>query len=713
MKARFKLPSLIVCLLIFAAACAAPRSGKSNNTDLDRVVRSVRGRVLDQNGGAIEGAEVRALAYQRIDILEDQCRTDERGNFTIRLRGHAPEYTIEFHSPHHAPKVYSDFTPGLSDMWFGNIILKEPARVKGLVLGPDGKPAPNIQIYALSASRPFDAMREPLDVLTIRSDASGEFIINNLPAERIYIGGGSDELGDALLIADPPTGDVEDVILQLPGGPPVRGRVEDTISRPVRGATIELYGGRMIAPWREPCVSDIDGYFTFWPIRTEDIVANGIYTTAPNGSCNKSWDEFVADPVLKVPANPTTTTVRVDLPRGALPPDATIFWTDVEDSLGGFPSSVGPLPFGLPSLLQFDGKSAIVSFGVFQTRQFMNRTINLEFENFKIVLVASNGAVFETDLIQRTPEPSPIPAVFAARPVLTKTVKLQIVDEAGRPVVDFHVLGKLHRTNRSWTGHYAITNKSGEFTFNLEGDINDNVSMDISGGSRDLILEKVRFPAKSILEKNPPALIARRGARVSGTVMIDGRRPTQPIFVRIESLDSYYQNSEPGFMNPVLVSVDREGNFMSDALPPGKLRIIAFTPNDSFNPRDIILNSRAQEISVGRDEEKDVVIDVPKDQSATVAVSVQFDGRPLGNCNIIVRGSGADTNVPPNRTTAAGKCNIKLKNGGDYEFTVTHLGRVFHKKATIHDGESANVVMDFKLSETANFSLPTILNIFK
>lgn len=617
---RFIISLVSLTFSTLAGACASARNGRSWYRQMsERVSRTISGRVVDRGGRPIESAEVRALNSWSGDLLT-QSRTDSNGIFTIQICGLNPGVAMEFRAAHHASKIYDNFHPGNADHWFGDVLLENPASVNGLVLGADGKPLNNIEIFALRAVYPPSAIGEVAFVRKTRSNASGEFYFNDLPAEKIHIGGGSKELGDALIVADPPEGGVENVILQLPAGAAVRGRVVDTGGKPVANANVDLNGRQMIAPWRQPCVSDSNGYFTIWPMPGQYDPYHGIQAMALTGICYKEWDDFVANPVLTLPAKPEFTTLLVRIPEESLLPENPVVWADFVDSAGTPLSKAG---LEVLILRNFTYPIATISLG--QPFPFQGPTrkyINCELENFRIVLRAGNGGIFMTDVFASVPAPSDSLPVFTANPILTKTVELQILDDAGLPVSNFPLTGKLWGRSGQISEQERTTNKKGVVLFQIEETPEHYFDLDVSGGTRDLVLPRVRVDTRTITKTHIPFLIAKRGARISGSVTVDGQKPSQPVFVRIESCEIYNQDHTPVFY-PEFASTDSDGNFYSNSLPPGKVRLSAFTPEPRLRSFESRVPAQFHEFIIGSENINNLQIDVPLDRCATVAVSAR------------------------------------------------------------------------------------------
>ncbi len=225
---------------------------------------SIRGLVVDADGGPIAGAEIRASSRESQVISMMVWRRDDRpaaltgadGHFEIADRRHGERVDLEVSYKGHQPaRARAVEAPTETPV---RIVLERAARVAGTVLGAGGEPIAGAQVLvaAEEALTGGGALRSPAHG---RSDDRGRFAIDSAPSGRVRLiatapGWRAAESGAEL----EPGSALEGLRLVLERGATVAGRVLEADGKPALGAwvRVENQGGN---PWARPPTARVDG----------------------------------------------------------------------------------------------------------------------------------------------------------------------------------------------------------------------------------------------------------------------------------------------------------------------------------------------------------------------------------------------------------------------------------------------------------------------
>ncbi|MFN0206527.1 MAG: hypothetical protein ACKVS6_09485 [Planctomycetota bacterium] len=550
----------------------ASRVATNNRPKPEDITRVVSGRVVDPEGKPVANATVHYDYWNAPNnTISGVIATAADGYFQFTSPGIAPDILFAINAPGLA---YPSFRIpiGLSHFTIGTIVLRKAARVSGVVVDPAGRAVANAKIHSLRSlwnggPNHGDSSRTPVTT----TDAAGKFTIHDLAAEPHYIGVETNEFGDALFDVRLAEDVEEKVKIQLSTTGRVDGIVVNDTGDPVEGAIVGTLFQRAIPPWRLFPKTDDQGKFSLYLIYPmgdrqfkepmKVYAQKGVY-----GAMSVEWEEFKKTRKITIPSAPQILYIRTSFPWTEVPPGVTI--QNVESWERKI--TEGKTTFELRPIrevVEMDRNYAIIKFSYEPNWIFPERESPIEYEDFKISLTLSDGSIFETDIIKKTPAPSINLPEFVARRVQPSAIQQRtftffIEDQKGDRIAGMPTYCDYSVNNHVSITFETVSDQNGQCI--LFGVAQSEV--DLWGASRDLVLERFRFIYDSNRSNPIPVFVAKRGSRIFGTVTINGKKPERPVFIEHAVWgDSHF------------IATDNNGVFRSDALFPGKLYVAALS----------------------------------------------------------------------------------------------------------------------------------------
>ena len=214
---------------------------------------SISGRVTTSDGGQLYGATVEIPGAQSARIAAD-------GRFTLKGLTEG-EHMLSFSSSGYSPAVIDKVAAGTSNV---NVTLYPPAVLAGTVTdAATGTPVTAFQLHCstqVTLNLSTDTALNYVD--RAFSSEKGEFRIDNLsalPVRLVVKAAGYTTWEQHLTLKG---GELNDVVVKLEPGVPVKGTVADAAGNPIRGAEIAV-GGSDQSPITENLLarSDENGEF--------------------------------------------------------------------------------------------------------------------------------------------------------------------------------------------------------------------------------------------------------------------------------------------------------------------------------------------------------------------------------------------------------------------------------------------------------------------
>lgn len=196
-------------------------------TPVATVKHAIRGRVMDVDGDAIEGAKI---AVQR--RRSSQVESDSAGNFKLTIFGNSARLVLQAKgfSPLHV-SVTGKVTDPPAETEFR---LMPGHTINGKTVDEQGKPLPDVRIVNDGLAGTGWGVYE-----VIKSDENGNFSFDSLPEKAVldFSKPGYSPITDKLL----PLGGDDEVIVTIPDAGMLRGRVVDnTTGTPIRDFTVRM-----------------------------------------------------------------------------------------------------------------------------------------------------------------------------------------------------------------------------------------------------------------------------------------------------------------------------------------------------------------------------------------------------------------------------------------------------------------------------------------
>jgi uncharacterized GH25 family protein len=220
-----------------AAPLASPGSEKSETRK-----GTFSGRVVSIEGQPVAGARV---TLERAELAPIETTSGPDGRF--RLGPFDPmfrERSLMIDAAAYARECRTEVTvfPNI-DNDLGEIVLWHGRRVRGQVLGVDGKPCANAAIFVKSLRHYLCHTVTRIGTWNVRTDSQGNFVTPPLPlgqaALQIFVPGC--RLADEYRLIVPGTSDVELGTLRMEKDYPLVGLVVDEHGKPIEGATVACF----------------------------------------------------------------------------------------------------------------------------------------------------------------------------------------------------------------------------------------------------------------------------------------------------------------------------------------------------------------------------------------------------------------------------------------------------------------------------------------
>ncbi len=252
-------------------------SSEAGRSTVSRSEASLRGRILDAEGRPVLDASVN-VEFERHPSLSPegglpspiQGVTDREGRFTLTSLPVGWRFRLAVGALGFATLVRRGFLAhGGVDL--GDLLLTRGVTLAGRVRDAAGRPASGVVV---EARRPSGARTAPSmsgALMTVRTDASGAFLLDGLPPQPSFVLAARRGAGSFAVITvdDLVAGEHRDALeLVLPPSRTLRGRVLDEEGSPISGAVILTAGamGSVAGPWsktygRVEVRSDSEGRF--------------------------------------------------------------------------------------------------------------------------------------------------------------------------------------------------------------------------------------------------------------------------------------------------------------------------------------------------------------------------------------------------------------------------------------------------------------------
>ncbi|MHC4694830.1 MAG: hypothetical protein ACYS67_19010, partial [Planctomycetota bacterium] len=192
---------------------------------------SIVGTVVDGQGNAVENAKVLPFSLagsvrsSRPLIFaseEGAVSTSKNGRFTLKNLAAGTEYLKVIH-PEHTSLISSTISVGQGQQNdIGNLILGYGGTLEGFIYDNQGKPQPNVTLYAKNH---YMFSSSKVQYATATTDPNGFYRMKHLPGELIYITVGNAYQKTGVVGQGIVPANNESTRLDFGGGPVVKGRI--------------------------------------------------------------------------------------------------------------------------------------------------------------------------------------------------------------------------------------------------------------------------------------------------------------------------------------------------------------------------------------------------------------------------------------------------------------------------------------------------------
>lgn len=530
-----------------------------------------RGRVVDEAGQPVAGAQVRltkseryeggAFASSTWDSRRPDSTTDAEGRFAAEALEEG-EYTGRFTREGFASRrlpleVRSD---GASD--WPPVVLRASAPIAGVVRDGKGKPIAGAEVMSVES-------RGSASNSSV-TDADGRFRHDGYSegaAVTFFIS--ADGFARAQRGATAPTAGLT-IMLSATGA--IRGRVEDAETHsPIEAFSAEWYTPGPLSAGSQGDFRTPDGTFELddvAPGKAEIVVsAPGYLETRLSGI--EVGEGGIAEGVVLSLKKGTTVTGRVLDPSRAGVPNATVTWREegTEDERGIF-SGAGSAAAMIPNATTTDADGRFRYEGVPSGRLMFSAAHPDYLEGSRTLDTASDAAL-------------DIPLSAGG------TIAGQVVGRDRRAPVEGAVVSlQLQGVSRSvWMGDEARSDPSGRFQFaHLREGRYRLAARSASGrsSSRDVVLAAGERVGDAFLELAGGALVRGR---------ITGLSANDLILVSVFASSKDFRSTAP---------VSEDGQFLLRDVPPGILRLVAWgaSPSGRSTAKTVEVPEGAAEIPV-------------------------------------------------------------------------------------------------------------------
>ncbi|MFT7517117.1 MAG: protocatechuate 3,4-dioxygenase beta subunit [Myxococcota bacterium] len=236
------------------------RSGRvsAGTTDIEVVMQvkgSVSGRVSDLNGQALTDFQIEVLRTRRGN--QQYGLTGQRYRFsdadgTFNLPNLSPgSYILLGRADNHSPTYSASFHVGRTKVSGIDIILKAGGIIEGIIVDGVGKTIGGAMItvhgqdFSLESTNTLfgSALGDPnnMPMIKTRSNAQGEFILNNVPDGRLSLEISHDEHLSGLVSTVSVGGSTNDLgNITIYAGGSIQGIAKDKDGKPLAGGTVTI-----------------------------------------------------------------------------------------------------------------------------------------------------------------------------------------------------------------------------------------------------------------------------------------------------------------------------------------------------------------------------------------------------------------------------------------------------------------------------------------
>ena len=652
-----------------AATTTAPARVEIEASAAEEGSRALAGRIVDPNHNPIAGARVRVASAIQSQVFDARRTTAGDGSFRVSVPRRVESVLLDIGARGFARRWIRSLPIGLIDLDVGAIRLAAPSRLLGRVVGANGEAIANATIHSWpcpptdrrptwGAAPPSPQMGLPgedgPEVLTTTTAADGTFRFDTLSTDPNYL----------CVEADPFPGSRKVVRVGLPEGS------EDSIEIQLSKPGTAIGGAGRPSAWEtseQPVVRKLGELLRRQQLKSlpeanEPDPRMRIHLVVESG------EERSGDSKLNCEY------VRLDGTRGP------INERQIEVATHAIEGRAWGVDLHYPKGPRFLGLGLAAD------------------SEAEIVMVARfpNGLVCETPKFQLTPiQPDPIALV--ARPIPNQSpIRGILADWKGSSLPGFriHGSGRDERVHNSWPIE-QVTDTAGRFTFFGS----PGQSLVIQGRDPNHVLPATTIEIDS--QAPPPlVLVAGRGARVSGSVLVNGANPNHPLVLGVWR--TWFDSFDPfdgGCPNPLeTLATDSAGRFRTIALPAGPLCVgLIGDLRDGVPTWRGFDNSLTnyQELVVEDGGEGTILLDIPMPMLASVRGRVTCDGRPVANCGIELRRVDATGDAPSQETTDTGSFRFETTEPGAYELSARHLGVSLGKRVEVGRGARVVVELDF------------------
>lgn len=275
------------------ATDAAPTAAADPNAAA-RPSRTISGRVVDEGGNAVAGAEVQVLGFGIGGVGRGtSANTDSSGKFSLAFKGDAElADRIRVRGKQHAD-AFATIGAKSGDYDVGTIVVENGGSVMGRVLDKSGNPVGKATVSAYVKDRKSgggDGLfvlgdLDPARTRTATTDVSGAWRIDGLPAGQVSVNADADGFAPQTIrdVQIEKLKVTPDLVLNLDKGLTISGVVLDAGGRPLAGAevsvsreVIDLSEGGMGASLGRDVVrkTDANGRFAMEGLRDEGYSVN-------------------------------------------------------------------------------------------------------------------------------------------------------------------------------------------------------------------------------------------------------------------------------------------------------------------------------------------------------------------------------------------------------------------------------------------------------
>ncbi|HEY0157178.1 MAG TPA: carboxypeptidase regulatory-like domain-containing protein [Thermoanaerobaculia bacterium] len=592
---------------------------------------AVSGKVTGPDGTALSGVAVtaneaepgRGGMFMRTIIMadsdgdEDVVRTASDGTFSMRLK--EGTYDFSFRREGYAPKLVraQGINPSATTV---DTTLDPASEITGRVVR-GGKGVENAILNVFSPGMEASATTGPDGSFTLSGLAAGPVMVmlrkeDEFIAERRSL-----------------TAPSRDVVVQLPGGGRITGRVVDkATNKPLTqfqaGISMSRGGGGMISmapPQLRDFTSD-DGSFTLEnvPPGAMTVVANAPGYASGNLNVTVEEGKTLSDVELQLDAG-IRLTGRVTGPNGSPLSDVSV---RLEPSTGGAFAMRG---MEMSATTDANGEYTL------EALQAGEESVTFSHPKY---LSASKDVTLKG-------RETRLDVQLAAGQRVTGTV----VTESGAPVAEAYV----QAGGSGWSGESARTNANG--VFEMEGMTPGRYRFSArKSGVGEGVLEDVEIGSGA-----PVRIVMRSGAVITGRVT--GLSPQEYANTTVDARAG---------RNSASASVDASGAFRMEGAPSGTVQISATVASRDFTTRR---SSGWQTIEVPEGGSQSV--DIAFSNDITIRGRVTRNSAPLPNANVLFvprPGSRAQANASAT-TDESGVYSVTGVQEGEYNVYVMDMQR--------------------------------------